>query len=369
MGMIATHARCADADKIRNSENAAAKIKGDFRGLSPAQVLFFAGDNYDFEKLAVLMRDAFPGAITFGCSSSGEMADGVLYKGVVAAMAFESDIFERFEIAPVFRLDGDGVALDPRAAVDRILDDWERKLGKSMLDLDFAEYVGIALADGNHYFPEPVLERIGERTNVIFTGAVASDEGRFVFSPVFFDGRVLSDAMLISIAKPRRPFMVLKTQGMKLTDHVFTVTRADAEGRAVLELDGRPAAEVVSEAIGKPVDALHFGDVFKLWSFALMVNNEPLLRYARGAMPCGGIELGYAVKEGMRLALGTTDDIVATTAAVLADAREKLGGFTGMLHFNCLMRQTELESRGELEKFGALFRGYPSVGFASHGEI
>lgn len=369
MGMISTYARRVGADSGRNAENAVAGIKKDFSGHKPAQVVFFAGASYDHDRLAALMRDAFPDALTFGCSTSGEIANGVMLNDSVAAMAFEDDVFESFRIGVVRRLGEDGRPVDPRVATDHVLDGFEHEMGRPLMDLDFSQYVGLAIADGRQYFPEPVLDRVGERTNVIFIGGLAGDDGRFVDTPVYHDGRALRDAMLLMLAKPRGRFGLVKTQGLKVSDRVFTVTRANEAERRVDEFDGRPAAMVLSEAIQVPVELMDLRGTFARWPFGLMVNGEPLLRVALEVLPGGGLQFAHAVGEGMRLVLSTPDDIVSTTASALEEARERLGGISGILHFNCMSRHHTLAERHELKDFGDLFRGFPNAGFSSHGEI
>ncbi len=371
MGISSFFAKYDSADASENADAAVRDVKNQMAGLKPAQVLYFAAKNYAPDRLAAAMRDAFPGAVTFGCASSGEIVNANMMTGALAVMAFEQDAFEFFDIAVLRRLGPDGKPADPAKQVEEAFAQFEAKLGRSIasLESEYDKYVGLTFADGLPYYLEPILDRVGDLTSVPFIGGIAGDDGAFAFTPVFYDGKSYTDAVVLALVKPKRKFTIVKTQGLALLDTVFTITGAVEEKRLVTHLDGRPAATVYSEAIGVPEEEMDFAGAFFDWPFGLMVGDEPFLRVAVERLPDSSLRFLNSLKEGMRLKLARTADIVDTTRKSLEELRGRLGTISAMLHINCMSRHYDLMKAGEDAEFGALFAGYPNTGFASQGEV
>ncbi|MDR1534618.1 MAG: FIST C-terminal domain-containing protein [Planctomycetota bacterium] len=371
MRLLATYAKFTGPDPIQNSIEAAAKIRADFSGFDPAQVVFFSGVDYDGQRLAAEMRQAFPGAITFGCTSSGEIANGVMLRQSVAAMAFDRDTFDIFEMIVLPHAGPDRQLNDPAKLVDDAFAGFSARLGvPSMDNLDYSKYLFMVFADGSNYFIEPIMERAGDLTSVPFFGGMAGNDlldNKCI--QVFLNGEAHRDAAVLALIKPKYRFAVLKTEGLVITDRAFTITDSDYERRLLKTLDDRPAIEVYAEAIGTPVPEITMEKSFAQWPVGIMVGDEPFLRFPMKALPDGSMEFGHAIREGCRLKLCRLGGTLASTARALADMEKKLGGIAGILHVNCMLRHRELEELGQLEEFGDLFKGYPNAGFSSHGEI
>lgn len=369
MGLSTFSAQYDSSDPVENARLAAADIKRQTAGKEPAQVIFFGARNYDHATLAAAMRDAFPGADTFGCASSGEMIGTAMIRKSVVAMAFDKGFFEFFDITTMRRLNPDGSRADPGRQVRDAFAHFESKLGRPMDSLEHDKYVGFVFADALHYHVEPVLDRAGDLTSVPFMGGIAGDDGQFVFTPVFCNGESFTDGLVMALAKPSGRFGLMKTQGLELLDRTFTVTGSDEENRLVTHLDGRPAATVYSEAVGAPEEKMEFLSTFSVWPFGLMVGDEPFLRVALERTPDGSLRFLNAVPEGMRLRLARSDKILPTTEKAFAEIRGRLGSVSAVLHVNCISRHQDLDKAGECEAFGNIFAGCVHAGFASHGEV
>lgn len=70
----------------------------------------------------------------------------------------------------------------------------------------------------------------------------------------------------------------------------------------------------------------------------------------------------------MELDVLQSTDIVRDTKQALDAKRREMGGLSGILNFNCILRTLELESRGQAEAYGRLFSEVPTVGFSTYGE-
>ena len=377
MGITSYSTRFNSEDKVRNAELAAEDLRKQAAGLKPAQVIFFASIDYDPVRIAAAMRDAFPGAVTLGCSTSGELIDGKLIGGSVVAMLFDADAFDFFDVDVLHRLDASGQRNDPRKLVSDAFAKFGEKLGRPVGALEHDKYVGLAFADGRHYFSEPVLEAVGDMTDVPFVGGMSGDDGKFAYTPLFCNGEMHVDVIILALAKPKGKFRLVKTMGLDILERTLVVTGADEENRLLTHFDGVPAAkayresmaEIAGDALVEPEAEMTFAGTFSKWPLALMVGDEPYLRVAMEVKPDGSLVVLNAVKEGMRFKQSRMADIVDTTAADMKKVREDLGSISAILHINCISRHGKILEEGKVEEFAKLFAGYPSVGFSSHGEI
>src|SRR5690606_10047356 len=64
-------------------------LRQQLQGAAPKLLLYFATPNVDGPQLAAAMHEAFGGAPTFGCSTSGELAQGEMLKDHVVAMSLD----------------------------------------------------------------------------------------------------------------------------------------------------------------------------------------------------------------------------------------------------------------------------------------
>ena len=99
----------------------------------------------------------------------------------------------------------------------------------------------------------------------------------------------------------------------------------------------------------------------------LMIDGEPYVRSPQ-QIKAGTMSFYCSINEGMELTLLESMDIVEDTARALAKVRKELGGISGVINFNCILRTLELEQKGLTGEYGALFADVPTVGFSTYGE-
>jgi hypothetical protein len=74
------------------------------------------------------------------------------------------------------------------------------------------------------------------------------------------------------------------------------------------------------------------------------------------------------VKEGIELSLLESTDIIASTKESLVSVESELGGISGIINFNCILRTLELREKGLTDDYGALFSDVSTIGFSTYGE-
>ena len=325
----------------------------------PAVVVYFASPKHDPESLTAEIARFFPTAATFGCTTAGELVTGAMTKGAIVAMGFDKDVVSRAVVAIV-----DGIE-DSTDGIDRTFSEWDRRLGRPMLELDPERWVGLVLVDGLSGAEERVMERIGDLTNVVFIGGSAGDDVAFKQTFVAADGRAASNAAVLALLECPNGFDVLKTQSFHATRQFLVPSKVDKAAREIIEFNGKPAAIAYAEALGVKPDQL--ADQFMAHPLGLMVGGEPFVRSPQQIVG-QSVRFYCGVDEGVKLAVLDSTGIVEDTASALKQALDRNPGTKGLLNFNCILRTLELEAKGQTDAYGKVFAGIPTAGFSTYGE-
>ena len=370
MDFSTSYAIITTGDPCEKAKAAAEKIRNDLAGKSPALVIYFASVHYDLPTLAREMKDAFPDAITLGCTSAGEAVGTDILKYSVSAMAYAENVFEHCRFSLVTNGE-QPTRNDAYRMVDEALERMARETGCLPIELDYHRYVGLVMSDQYNVFSERLIERLGEMTDVLFVGGIASDDYTFDdTAAILYDGEVFRNVALIGLLLPRNGFSIIKTQSEKLLDKTFTITRADEKTLTIWELDDQPATRLFADAVG--VDEKDFKSIkVNEWALALRVNDEPFIRalFHSEDDKQGGFRVRPVPKEFTHVTVCQTGNIVSQTRKAIKAATDAEGPFRALLHFNCVYRYSYLEEHGQLEEFGNIFANIPHLGFASYGEI
>ena len=368
-----TFALTTEGKPDANAHAAVHKIKEDFAAMNPVFIVFFAATEYDPDILAADMHDAFPGAVTMGCTTAGEKFDDKTLNGSVVAMAFSDDVFDFSETVLVL---ADRAAARAAGGTDVFSDSAEaldylgKSVGKPLIDLDYREYVGFMLGDKTSPFTEAILERTGEMTDVFLVGGFAGDDQKFAgLQTVFYRGKAYRDgAAALALWKPKKGFALLKTQAVELTDKQVVITKADEDRRIIWEFDGRDAVDEYAEIIGVPSESMNILD-FDGNPLGLVANGEPYLRAIMKKVDGKGLQMYAQIWEGMRQTVTRSGDILKVTARDLALTIEETGTPAAILHIDCVSRHTGLRNAGQVDAFARLFSYGPHISFSSYGEI
>jgi hypothetical protein len=337
-------------------DGAVADIREQFYGSEPTLVLFFASPAYQPERLAKAMAAAFPGAVTFGCSTAGEIVTGRMLTHSLVAMTLGSAAIRSARVEVIHDLDKQDYAAFAA---------FERHFGTPMAEMDPGRYVGLLLIDGLSRKEELIVDRIGDLTNVNFIGGSAGDDLRFFATHVYLNGESHENAAVVALLEPAVPFSFIKTQSFVPLPTTLTVTRANEEAREVIEFDHQPAAVAYAAALG--VTVAEAGGRLLANPVGLVFEGEPFVRSPQ-RITDGSMVFYCAVKEGMQLSLLQSTDIIADTARSLQDAKTEFGEPSAIINFNCILRTLELREKGLTEQYGKLFAPVPTVGFSTYGE-
>lgn len=351
--IVATH---TDKPAI---QDAVAELETRLAGFDPRLVLYFASSRYDQAALAEAIQEAFPGARTFGCSTAGEIVTGKMLKQSISVMAWDATAAGDVAIQVVEDLSG-------KADVKAAFAGFEQHFGSSMRQLDYRKHVGIVLVDGLSGAEERLMDKIGNLTDVLFIGASAGDDLAFSATHVHADGKAHTNAAVLALLAPGVRFDFIKTQSFCALGKRLVPTKVVAEERAVVEFNGKPAAQAYAEAVGVPVDQV--STLFMRNPVGLMDGDEPFVRSPQQVVDGGTMKFYCNVAEGLELSLLESTDIIKDTREAVERKKRELGGLSAIVNFHCILRTLELEGKGLAEEYGKIFSDVPTVGFSTYGE-
>ena len=337
------------------------EIKETIGSMSIKMLVFFASPIYDPEVLSTAMHDAFPGAVVFGCTTSGEIITGKMLKESVVAMALSPEAVSDAALGVITGIKEDILAEN----ISRVFTDFETHCGEKMQNLDFTKYVGIILIDGLSASEEKVMDRIGDLTNVLFVGGSAGDDLKFACTYVYANGKAYTNAAVIVLLKPAVGFDIIKTQSFSATDKRLIATEVEEASREVVCFNNKPAADAYAEAVGTTVDDApnHFmsNPVGLLTEDDIYVRSPQQIRDGKMVFYCN-------VLKDMELALLNATDIIADTKKAIMEKKGSGNAIAGIINFHCILRTLELENDKLTDEYGELFSDMPTIGFSTYGE-
>ncbi|MBL8058375.1 MAG: FIST C-terminal domain-containing protein [Anaerolineales bacterium] len=322
----------------------------------PALAVLFATADYDTQALVAGVSAALEGVPVWGGSSaSGVFANDRWVTGEKGAAALML-IADRKAGAALQPVGADAVQAGAAAAEAAL-----RQAGGQASALLTLAYMGPE---------EALLQGVAQAApKVPVVGGSASDgAGRF---QQFGRGQVLTEA--VTLAALGGPVGYAFAHGYRPTGKTARVTRA--QGRRILELDGRPALAVYGGWTGAAEAEINGGAILTYSVF------HPLLRHLNGdtlaihpvaANPDGSIDTGAAMAEGLtlELGLGTLDELIAAVAPVVRQAAQTVKKPAAVLLSHCGGRAIGLGGRiaevaGQVRQaVGAV----PWIGYLAFGE-
>lgn len=342
-----------------NAGEAVAKLVAELKVEKPSLVVAFAAAQYNPHQVAAQLQNAYPSATILGCTTAGEIVSGAMLQGHVVAMALDSELVEVVGVEVVHGLKAGAT---PDAAMKALA----AKVGQPASEWDHETYVGLVLFDALSNAEERFLDRMGDLTEILFTGGSAGDELTFTQTCVMVGDDAVEDAAVIALLKPKQGFRVVKTQSAKPIGKKLTVTSSDPSTRRVLAFNGKPAIEAYAEALGCTVEEA--GTRFHGNPLGLYGGDELFIRSPHKTEN-GAMQFFCNLLEGMELEVLEATDIVADTQAALeADAAEH-GRPSALIDFHCILRTLWLRGKGQTEAYGEVMGACPSVGFSTYGEV
>lgn len=339
-------------------QEAVEDIKNQLNGFETGMLIFFASSAYNPESISKQMQGAFSSSIVFGCTTAGEIVSGHMLKNSLAVMAFTPSAMEDIKVEVVENIKQYG-------SIDNVFRSFEDHFGKPMSEMDFRKYIGIILIDGLSAAEEKIMDRIGDKTNLIFIGGSAGDDIKFERTYVYANGRSYQDAAILAVLKPSAGFDIIKTQSFKNLNKKLTATKVNIDTREVIEFNNEPAAKAYAKLLGVNIEDAE--NYFMTNPVGLIVEDEI---FVRSPQKINGDNIVFYcnILEGMEVSLLESTDIIEDTKKIVQSKIKDMGTISGMINFHCILRTLELEKKGRTYDYGKIFEGIEAVGFSTYGE-
>lgn len=326
-------------------------------------ILYFYSVDYNGEEISKVLKQKYPDADVMGCSMIGGFNDKKLLDKGVTALSFGNDIVEKS-----FTTMDTGFHENPAKSTDQIIQNITTKLQNETVSPD--HYLGIILIDGLG-LGEVVMNKlsISDQLNIPIIGGASADDLTFNSTKVTLNDVESPSAIALMILKMKVPFYYNHYVHYIPTEAEVVVTSASPRDRVVWELNGRPAAEVYAEIVGKsgPAD-LDVND-YALNPLGVIVGNTVYTRSPNAVIDGKGLRFYCWLEAGNKLKVLKKGDILANAKHAIEEANQFLNNkVQGVILFNCVLRYLELKKDNKLEDFSKMFNQYSCIGFNTFGE-
>lgn len=237
---MAFHAGVGTSRQLQDSKtaghDAASKALAAAGASSAHLAVVVASPKYDQKAMLEGVAEALPGARIIGCTSAGAITEDGVEEQAVSVLALESD---EGAFVPV---KVEGIGADMRGAGKK----FGEALRASGEDVKLALIFSDALAGNGTELVRGILEVMGGTFPI--AGGAAGDDMAFKETNQYFDGEVLSDAVVGFGIAGTVEVAVGADHGWQPLGDAHKVTKA--EGTKLIELDGRPAFTIYQDYFG-----------------------------------------------------------------------------------------------------------------------
>ena len=330
---------------------------------APDVVFYFASSSFEPTALSAAMARRFERSLVVGCSTTGEMLNGVRATGSLSVAAVESP--GTSWAARAVPLQG-ATPAQLRSTVDALY----AELGIDRNTFDVRKYFCLLLIDGLSLKQESFTAMAAAALDgIALVGGSAGDDLKFQETYVFLQGQALKDHAVLILCDPKDGFTVFKHQHFLRTTTSVVITAVDETGRRVLELDGINPADAYADALGVPRNELTEELVF-VHPIILATEGDLFLRSVQKIHPDGTISFLSALEEGMVLDIAGHEDMVSALSKSVDEFLSIYGKPSFFVGFNCILRALEMSGAGVSAEVAESWRrlACDSIGFDTYGE-
>jgi signal transduction histidine kinase len=360
---------------------AAEEARAALRVHPPSAALVFASVRHDLPDVLRGVRRVLGDVPIIGSTTAGEICDGIHHQSVVVTVLASPHLSVSVGVgADVARDWAGAVATATEAPGVRDFfgpspTAWQRLAGEARSAFAFVLSPGATQRAETKGFP--IIEQLKRRSlgRLPIFGMSASDEMKFEQNYVLAGDRVVPDGLLVAVFETQLRFGIAIAHGFQPVGRSALVTAA--EENEVVQLDGRPAADVYAELVDVPRASLD--GVFVARATRTLIGIPGALgsyipNAATYVTPRGGLRFAIPVPPGQTVSRIVVRPDTATTAGPEAVAKAAArGGVTRpalAVACSCAIRPLLVGERypQEMPSMVAALQGAPLVGMVSCGE-
>lgn len=349
-------------------------------------LVLFASPKYDAKKLmsAYNKLPKTKDVSMIGCTTAGEFSDSGFSKDGLVCFALSSN-YVRAASSVVQKLSN-----NPKEKGKKCVKDAYKKLNikfslasaaylnkSPMSMINYKPVFIMPLLDGLFSRPEDVMDGVleagGSFTPII--GGVAGDNGHFVKTYQFCNGKVYTDSLVLLAINSDLKVGFGYSHGYSKTNKKAVVTKA--KGRFVYKINNNNAFEEYAKLIGVSGDELKKNWTNLTVKYPLAVRDlrdGALMKFAMSFTKSGALSCAADIPMDSTVVLmkSKKKTIVQATTSAIDEAIKNAdsSSIAGGLFFDCVCRGLVLGDKG-LEANAALIKKYlktPFAGFNTYGE-
>lgn len=347
------------------TEQAIRRLLAELDAERAALTLVFYGSNHDDHVLAREL-DKATGARGVAGTSSGELNSAGFARGTMSGISFHGDgVRAAVEIIPQLRQ----LSLIPVVHLPTKL---IMSIDRQPQELDPKRHLWLFLltgASGKEDLLTPFFMSAAPRVNLV--GATLGFDGSTQKARLIHQGRVYKDAAATLLLEYDGDFEAFHHTHVVMTEQRLEVTRTGRNGRLIQRLDGKPALQAYSQALGlDPADVDR--TVFARHPLGYRFRGQPFPISVANSLPDGTLVVGSTVQHGQTLALLEAKDLVESSRACLEHVISRVSPHeqdpAAMLLFHCTMRDIEARQSGQLDALAEALSQAPLCGLNCRGE-
>ncbi len=224
-----------------------------------------------------------------------------------------------------------------------------------------AHQVGLLLVDGLSRSEEWLAHTLYTKLpQVPFFGGSAGDELRFERTSVYWQGAFHSDMAVFGLIELDTPIALFQSELGGGQGEPMVITLADVQRRAVLQLNGLPAAEVYAAALGIREDALT-PSIWQQHPLMVTVGNDQVARSISHIGSDSALVCLAAVESGLIVTIGEAARHPTDIDSLVQQAQRLIDDVAGLLLIDCALNVRR-------EDASASARAIPTLTLRSFGE-
>jgi hypothetical protein len=316
----------------------------------------FVSPGYDLDAAGEAILAWCDGRV-IGCTSSGNIGPSGYESGGISAIALSGGGLRAHTMSLGPLTDVPRAVERAGAGLTELHDAWEGGAGFAVLLVD-----GLSMREDK--LVAALMAALGD---VPIIGGSAGDGLTFTHTAVYHKGRFAANIATLTMVTLDAPFRLFRLQHHEPTDQVLVATAATPDRRLIQAFNGRPAVQVYAEAVGVAVAELGPA-VFSAHPLILQAAGGSWIRSISAVNDDGSLTLLAAVEVGEVLRVGRSAGIVEKLEDRLASLSDDLGGISGVLTFDCVLRRLEFEEHALSTRVGEILARNKAYGFSTYGE-
>ena len=335
------------------------QLKRDLGNGPFAAVALFVTPLVDFHEVVREAEELFPDTDVLACTTAGEIGAAGYDEGLIVGVGFPAEGFTTKSLM----IDTIS-ALDVQTTVDQITLERLNLLDHTPEREDSFAFLVI---DGLSLSEDTLAATIAPalRDFPIFGGS-AGDGTRFTETFVALNGRVETDAAVLTLARSKYKTHVFSLNHLIPGDTQMVVTGADPARRIVKEINAEPAAREYARLVGKDPDQL---DRFTFASHPVVVRigNTHHVRAIQQVNENDELVFFSAIDEGMVLTVASQENLSEHLNQKFAEMNlpDQPANIIGC---DCILRRIEAEQTQQTRQISDVLSANRVIGFSTYGE-